>query len=74
MARRAFGPSDVQPDPWEPTTATCERVEEFLGDVTAQILTPDGESFEECRLCGDVDSHTDDCPLPALRRWMEQGA
>ena len=25
----------------------------------------------ECQLCGDVDGHTDDCPIPAVQRWMD---
>lgn len=28
------------------------------------------ETFVECLVCGDWEGHTDDCPVPALERWM----
>lgn len=29
------------------------------------------ETFSECLLCGEWDSHTDACPVPAIYRWLE---
>lgn len=29
------------------------------------------ETFTECLVCGDVDSHTDECPVPAIQRFLE---
>lgn len=31
-----------------------------------------GESFQECRICGEWEEHSDTCFVPALRRWMEE--
>lgn len=30
-----------------------------------------GESFRECRICGEWDSHSDTCFVPKLRDWFE---
>jgi hypothetical protein len=30
------------------------------------------ETFIECLVCGEWEGHTDDCPIPALDRWMAQ--
>lgn len=29
------------------------------------------ETFHECQMCGDVDSHTDTCPIPWLQKWQD---
>ena len=62
---------EVQPDPWEPDAETCARVQTMIEDSSKPIAYADGETFSECLLCGEVDSHTDECPIPALRRWLE---
>lgn len=46
-------------------------VQGWVEDATVLLPTPEGESFEECLLCGEVDSHTDNCPVPALKRLLE---
>jgi hypothetical protein len=65
-----FGPSEIQPDPWEPREETCQLVQTFLEDVSVTLPTPD-ETFVECGLCGQVDSHDDDCPVLSLAAWLE---
>ena len=68
---RAQAQALTQPDPWEPTEDACEMVQAFLESALISLPTPDGETFVECRLCGDVDGHNDGCPLPALQAWLE---
>lgn len=28
------------------------------------------ETFQECRVCGEWEGHTDLCPMPAIERWL----
>jgi hypothetical protein len=42
--------------------------EAFLDCVYRRLSTPE-ETFMECLICGDVDSHEQDCPVPALEKW-----
>jgi hypothetical protein len=30
------------------------------------------ETFKECQLCGDVDGHLTECPIPLLEKWQLQ--
>ena len=71
MTRRT-GPSDVQADPWEPEEAALDAVQALLDAVRIALVHPE-ETFIECGLCGEVDSHTDTCPVPALIRWQTEG-
>ena len=68
----------TQPDPWEPTEATCDMVQVFIENTTmchqSRNSADEYEEFEECRLCGEVDSHSPECPLPALLSWLEGDA
>lgn len=32
------------------------------------------ETFVECRVCGEWEGHTDGCFIPALHRWLNDGA
>lgn len=59
-----------QPEPFEPTEATCDAVQDFLEAVTDMQSWHTGETFHLCKLCGEVDSHTDACPVPALLKWQ----
>ena len=34
----------------------------------------DPETFTECRLCGGWEDHADDCPIPAIERWLDAPA
>lgn len=33
--------------------------------------TDDGVELSECKACGALNSHTQDCFVPALKRWLE---
>ncbi len=63
----------TQPESFEPTTETCEDVQNFLEAVTDAQSWHTGETFHICRLCGEADSHADGCPVPAIRAWQEWG-
>jgi hypothetical protein len=58
-------------------SSTAEAAQTLLDVALVRLYDRNSEeSFEECQLCGDVvcgdvDSHTDDCPIPALKKWME---
>ena len=55
-----------------PTEAVCDAAQSLLDVALVRLYDRNsGESFEECQLCGDVDSHTDECPIPALKKWMD---
>jgi len=30
-----------------------------------------GETFQECMLCGEWDSHIKECPIPAIELWFK---
>jgi len=59
VSRRDFDPSD----------AVIDAVHALLDVALSDLVTSD-EAFVECHLCGEVDSHTDLCPVPALVRWQ----
>lgn len=61
----------TQPDHWEPDSETCADVQAFAEQMVGRLPSRDDETFEQCRLCGEVDSHFEDCPLPALQAWLE---
>jgi hypothetical protein len=63
----------VQPDAFEPSTQACEAVERLLDEVTVRETWHTDETFVQCLLCGEWDSHTDDCAVPALLRWQKGG-
>lgn len=70
MTRRT-GPSEIQPDPWEPSAATCDDVQNLLDAVTERMHDRDsGETFLECKVCGEVDSHHVRCFVPAMADWL----
>lgn len=67
-----------QPEPYEPPEEICEAVENFLGEVLRRVTFSapshdEAETFMECRICGEWDGHTDDCPIPAVLRWQTGG-
>ncbi len=43
--------------------------EQFVDVATERIYGPE-ETFIVCRICGDVDSHSGNCPVPALEKWV----
>lgn len=69
---RQTGPSEIQPDPWEPSAATCDDVQNLLDSLTERMHDRDsGETFLECKACGEVDGHTPQCFVPAMKAWVE---
>ena len=55
-----------------PTDDAAEAVQTLLLIARERIYDRNkDEVFYECQLCGDVDGHTDDCPIPALKAWMD---
>ena len=74
---RAQAAALTQPDPWEPDETMCGEVQALLESAVLSHQTRNSadeyETFEECRLCGDVDGHNEGCPVPALRAWLEGG-
>ena len=68
---RAQAHALVQPDPWEPTVETCEAVQEFAAQMVEHHYDARAEEgVDVCRMCGDVDSHNDGCPMPAIQAWI----
>lgn len=60
----------TQPEPFEPSAKTCFDVAAFLDEVTDAQHWHTGETFYICRLCGEADSHTEECPVPAIKAWQ----
>lgn len=60
----------TQPEPFEPSTATCDAAQEFIGAMSELQHWHTGETFVLCLMCGEVDSHVDGCPVPALGAWL----
>lgn len=59
--------------PYEPPMAVIEAVESVLDEAIARQTNRVGdelETFIECKACGEWDSHTSTCIIPALIRWM----
>ena len=73
--RRQTGPSDIQPDQWEPSASTCDDVQGLL-DVLSERMhdrTSD-ETFIQCKACGEVDGHSQQCFVPLMQRWVDGDA
>lgn len=68
--RRLNPYASEQPLAFEPDAETCATVQAFTEDAYDTMSWHTGEVFKACRLCGEVDSHTDVCPLPAVERWL----
>jgi len=67
--RRGFDPPD-QPTPFEPDAEVLEAINAFADLAIRRQTWHTEETFEECRVCGEWDSHTDDCPMPAIVKWI----
>lgn len=64
-------PMLVQPEPFEPTEDTNAAVTAFVDAMTYAQHWHTGETFHVCRLCGEVDSHVEGCPIPLIRAWQD---
>lgn len=54
--------------------AVIDRVQLLLDEVVhTSVDEPSDERFVICDACGEVDSHSKDCFVPALDRWMAGG-
>ena len=69
--RRQTGPSDIQPDQWEPSASTCDDVQGLLDALSERLhdRTSD-ETFIQCLACGQVDGHSPQCFVPLMERWV----
>lgn len=59
------------PGGFDPPDAVINAVEALIdaSEVTHYDRTAD-ESLTECLACGQWESHTDECFMPALKRWQ----
>lgn len=66
LCRRCF------PGGFEPEQEVCSAVEMLLdiGLKHHHDRNAD-ETFTECRLCGMWEEHSETCPIPVLKRWIE---
>lgn len=73
--RRQTGPSDIQPDQWEPSASTCDDVQGLLDALSERLhdRTSD-ETFIQCLACGQVDGHSPQCFVPLMERWVNGDA
>jgi hypothetical protein len=54
-----------------PTSDVITAAEQLLDEALTRLHDHvSEETFTQCEMCGEVDSHTDDCPVPALEKWM----
>lgn len=53
----------------EPPAVVVEIVNLLVDNAIVSHSNGD-ETFHECLVCGDWEGHTDDCPMPALERWL----
>ncbi len=53
---------------------TSELVDSIVAVMDLAVLPHHdhsaGETFLECKLCGEWEGHEDDCPIPMLERWL----
>lgn len=61
------------PRAWEVPLHLIDLIDEVLCEAHLRQNDPrgDGETFILCQVCGEWDSHTDACPIPALKKWFE---
>lgn len=70
--RRQSGPSEMQPDPWEPDASTVDDVSGFVDHLYEKRLDRDtGETFIVCRVCGMEHSHRPQCFVPLMERFRD---
>ncbi len=43
----------------------------LLADNAIVRHSNDDETFLECLVCGEWDGHADECPMPAIERWLK---
>jgi hypothetical protein len=55
----------------QPPSALIDAVHALIDESLNHLDTGD-EVFVECALCGELDSHTNSCPIPACQRWMHE--
>ena len=52
-----------------------EQLEEFLDNSQAKRRDSfSEETFTECMLCGEWEGHKDNCPVPAIEKWLNENA
>lgn len=53
-----------------PDDVTLEDIEDFLTKVTELIYRED-EVYTRCWICNEIDRHSADCFVPAIKGWQE---
>lgn len=51
----------------------AEAVEQLLDEVkSTHYDSQSEESFTECHVCGEWESHKDNCFVPVLEKWLSE--
>lgn len=58
---------------YEAPENVVEAVDALMDVATRTETNRDGETFTECKMCGEWEGHHDDCPMPAIVKWWEKG-
>ena len=78
----ASTPDDLREEPLiVPSVEEIQETqrEEDIADAVAALLditvvghhnSPIGETFIECKMCGEWDNHKGHCPVPSLEQWL----
>jgi len=56
--------------PMIPAEELVTMLNDVADDAIVRHMNSDDETFLECRVCGEWDSHTDICPIPAIEHWL----
>lgn len=56
---------------YDPPKALIDTLNGLLDDaIRRHTERSTEETFEECILCGEWEGHTDQCPIPAIDRFL----
>jgi hypothetical protein len=59
------------PPVYEAPQSLIEAIDSVVSDAISKSTTADDEeTFTLCRLCGEWEGHTDDCPIPWMDSWL----
>ena len=64
----------VRPEPpvHQPPQELTDMLDSFLSEVVQTHYDSQSEdTFVECKLCGEWEGHTEDCPVPAIETYMK---
>jgi hypothetical protein len=66
--------TDSKPRPiatYQAPEVAIDLVNQLVDFAIVRHTNTDGETFQECLIFGQWEEHTDDCPFPALDRWLK---